>query len=234
MTLLALALLVGPAFGQVRPAQGRRVVEQWAEVISITPKWLVLQNARGEQYPVAFEAVGMFLVRFPTSVDEIAPDALIEATGIDIGSNRIRVDHVDVFEGGARGMVAPGLVYITGSGRGYRPIDFTFNSDAYGDPFPGLGPPIQGGVNTGPAMTHLVGPVLRRLPLVLGIEGNNTITVLPISPAGFTMSRIVPGNPGLVRVGDLVYFAAVEARPKSLILEQLVVYKRAPASQLGR
>jgi hypothetical protein len=229
---LALTLLLIQA--GTAAAQRPGVVEQWAEVLSVTPKWLVLQNQKGEQYPVSFEAVGLFLIRFPTTVDRIAPDALVEATGVDRGSNRIGVDHVDVFEGGARGMVAPGLLYITGSGRSYRPIDFTFNSDAYGDPFPGLGPPIQGGVNTGPAMTHLVGPVLNRFPLILGIEGNNRIVVLPLTPAGFSVSRIVPGSPGLVRPGDLVFFSAVEARPKSLILEQLIVYKRLPADQFDR
>jgi hypothetical protein len=217
------------AYQAARPG----VYERWAEVITATREWLVLQDEEGKQYPVSLNAIGLFVTRWPTTLDRISPDALVEATGVDADSNRILTDHLDVFEGAARNMVVPGLVLITGSGRAYRPIDFTFNADAYGDPFPGLGPPIQGGVNTNPARMHIVGPLVRKAPVMIGWEGNNAMTVLA-PPQGVSMSQITPGSAADIRPGDLVYFAAVDARPKSLVLEQLVVYKSMPIDQFVR
>ena len=37
----------------------------WAEVLSVTPKWVVLQAADGRQYPVSASALGRFIVRWP-------------------------------------------------------------------------------------------------------------------------------------------------------------------------
>ena len=122
---------------------------------------------------------------------------------------------------------------IYGNGRNWRPIDFTFNSDVYGAPFPGLGPPIQGGVNSGPARLHIVGPLASKNPVMIAWEGNNAMAVVG-GPAGVSLSQITPGALTDVRPGDLVYFAAVDARPKSLVLEQLVVYKSMPIDQFQR
>jgi hypothetical protein len=209
------------------------VYERWAEVVSVTPKWLVLRDEQGKQYPVAVEAIGLFVTRWPTTLDRIAPTALVEATGVDVQSNRMLTDHLDVYEGAARNLVVPGLVMISGSGRGWRPIDFTFNADVYGDPFPGLGSPIQGGVNTTPARMHIVGPLVSKNPVMIGWEGNNALGIVG-GPAGVSLSQITPGSIRDVRPGDLVYFAAVDARPKSLVLEQLVVYKAMPIDQFLR
>jgi hypothetical protein len=166
-------------------------------------------------------------------LDRISPTALVEATGVNAQSNRLLTDHLDIYEGGARNLVAPGLVMISGNNRGWRPIDFTFNADVYGDPFPGLGPPIQGGVYSGPARMHIVGPLISKTPVMVAWEGNNAMTVIG-GPAGVSLSQITPGNIRDVKPGDLVYFAAVDARPKSLVLEQLVVYKAMPIDQFRR
>src|SRR5262245_857599 len=65
------------------------VYERWAEVVSVTPKWLVLRDEEGKQYPVSVEAIGLFLCRWPTTLDRISPGAMVEATGVDAQSNRL-------------------------------------------------------------------------------------------------------------------------------------------------
>ena len=55
--------------------------------------------------------------------------------------------------------------------------------------------------------------------------------VVPAGGGGFTLSQITPGSMALVRPGDLAYFVPVEARWKSLILDQLVIYKKIPLDQ---
>lgn len=233
--MAAAALVVLPAVTAAPAPQSSRagVYERWAEVLRVTPKWIVLRDEEGREYPVASDAIGLFVTRWPTTLDRISPTALIEATGVDAGSNRMLTDHLDVFEGGARNMVSPGLLFISGSGRGYRPIDFTFNADAYGAPFPGFDAPIQGGANEAPARIHVVGPMVNKNPVQIAWEGNNSI-VVGGGPAGVSMSQITPGAIGDVREGDLVYFAASEMRPRSLVLEQLVVCKAMPIDEFAR
>jgi hypothetical protein len=233
-TLWSLLVVLGgtmPARAQVGPAG---VSEQWAEVVSVAPpRWIVLQNARGQQFPVAIDAVGMFLTRWPTTLDRVTPNALVEANGVDAESNRVITDQLDVYEGGAQGLVTPALQFVSGSGRVSRPIDFTFNADVYGELIPGLAPPIHGGVAMGPSRLHVVGPLINRVPPIILTEGNNRITVLP-PPAGLRLTQITIGTISDVRPGDLVFFVAQSARPKSLILEQMIVYKRMPIDQFAR
>lgn len=236
LTVAAAAIAVVTASGWAaaqRPPARTDVYERWAEVVSVTPKWLVLRDREGKEYPVAANAIGLFICRWPTTLDRISPSALVEATGVDARSNQLLTDHLDIYEGGARNLVSPGFLMVHGNGRGWRPIDYTFNADVYGDPFPGLGPPIQGGVNTGPQRLHIVGPLVSRNPVMIAWEGNNALTIVG-GPAGVTLSQITPGSIADVRPGDLVYFAAQDARPKSLVLEQLVVYKAMPIDQFVR
>ncbi len=214
------------------PQPGLPAPQGWASVVSVTPQWIVIQNANGQQMPVSVGMINLFLIRWPTSPDQISPTALVEVTGMDIGSNRIRTDHADVYEGAARTLVSPTFLMIGGNGAIQRQIDFTFNQDAYGEPFPGLGRPLHGGVMTGPSQLHMVGPLVNRIPLQVAISGNNAITVLPIF-GGLSLTSITRGSVGFVRPGDMVYYVTDAFTPKSLRLNQLIVYKRIPLSQFA-
>ncbi len=63
----------------------------WGEVINATPRWLVIQNHSGQQYPIALEDIGEFLVRWPASVTGLGPESVVEAVGNDLGSNVVEV-----------------------------------------------------------------------------------------------------------------------------------------------
>src|SRR5580658_1610045 len=69
----------------------------WGEVINVTSQWIVIQNHSGQQYPIAANEIGEFLVRWPTSLDALGPNSVVEAVGHDAGSNTVEVNHVDVF-----------------------------------------------------------------------------------------------------------------------------------------
>src|ERR1700722_13883803 len=70
----------------------------WGEVINVTPRWIVIQNHSGQQYPIAADDISEFLARWPTGLDNLGPQSVVEAVGRDIGSNTVEVSHVDVFE----------------------------------------------------------------------------------------------------------------------------------------
>ena len=67
-------------------------------MINVTSRWIVIQNHSGQQFPIALDDIGEFLVRWPTSLD-VLTDAAVEAVGHDVGTNVVQTEHVDVFEG---------------------------------------------------------------------------------------------------------------------------------------
>ena len=71
-------------------------------MINVTSRWIVIQNHSGQQYPIAADDIGEFLVRWPSSLDNLGPQSVVEAVGRDAGSNMVEVSHVDVFEGADR------------------------------------------------------------------------------------------------------------------------------------
>ncbi|HEV3168408.1 MAG TPA: hypothetical protein VGZ22_30665 [Isosphaeraceae bacterium] len=212
----------GMAVGQL-PQQG-----DWAEIVTVTPKWLVLMNQQGQQFPVSLTNIGVFLMRWPTTIDKIAAGALIEATGIDRGTNQIVTDHMDVYEGGAARQlgVMPVVQTIIGMNRVLSAYDIEQHNTYGVDLFRYLTPDEL----SMPQRMHVVGPIVDLNPLRLGIPGGNAIAVLPATDA-FFMTSITPGSSSFVRKGDLVYFVPESATPKSLNLSQLVVYKKIPQSQ---
>jgi hypothetical protein len=228
LALAVLALTPGPSHAQV----GNGVIEQWAQVVTVTPRWLILQDRDGRQYPVSTDAVRLFVIRWPTSLDRISPTALVEATGVEQVANRLIAPTLDVYEGAARSLVSPGVISVGVDGRMSHPIDYLYNPEVYGGPFPGMDAPIQSGPFTGPVRTHIVGPLVNRLPVQIAIGGNNVKTVLPAA-AGFFLSQVTPGSAGMVKPGDLVYFQAFGAQPTTLMLGQLVVYKAMPIDQFA-
>src|SRR5438874_1362942 len=45
---------------------------EWAEVVTVTAKWMVLMNQQGQQFPVAINNIGLFVIRWPTTLDKVA------------------------------------------------------------------------------------------------------------------------------------------------------------------
>ena len=204
--------------GAHMPRQGA-----WAEVLSTNAKgWLVLQDSEGRQFPVATDAIRQFLIRWPTSPDRISPDSLVEATGVNLGSNGIGTDHVDVYAGDARRLVTPTVQNLVGLNRVLTPWDVD-QMNTYGARYF-----MMQGEEQLPTRIHIVGPAVDVDPF--RIAGANNIPFSVQSPAGnLTMSQITLGSADQARRGDLVYYLADEMQPKTLTLSLLVLYKKTPA-----
>ncbi len=203
----------------------------WGEVINATPRWLVIQNHSGQQYPVALEDIGEFLVRWPGSVNQLGPDSLVEAVGNDLGSNVVEVTHVDVFEGTDRTLVAPTYNSLLANNAVVTAIDPTFNrfmnawdyagqSMLYGWAYP-----ITSGTNGIPSRLHVVGSVIECAPLRLAVPGNNFATVIPGNNVQFTVSQVTRGSMNYARKGDYAFLLPRAINPRGLSVAQLVLYK---------
>ena len=70
-------------------------------------RWMVVQNNFGQQFPIEMDAVAQFLIRWPTRLDALTGQSVVEAIGPDQGNNTLATDHVDVFEGADRDLVQP-------------------------------------------------------------------------------------------------------------------------------
>src|SRR4051794_4680934 len=62
----------------------------WGEVINVTSRWIVVQNHSGQQFPIAIDDVQDFLIRWPTSIDALNAQSMVEAVGQTPGSNVVR------------------------------------------------------------------------------------------------------------------------------------------------
>jgi hypothetical protein len=206
-------------YGQNKPSISRQ--GDWAEVIMANGRWVVIQNAQGQQFPVAFETIRQFVIRWPARLDIVGPDALVEATGVDTGTNTLQTDHLDVYEGSARTMVTPAIFNLFGANRVLTPLDAN-QAPVYGTYFPFA--PTEAGI---PARIHVVGNIMGFNPLRLGVQGNNWVNVLPSSD-GLNVTQVTPGTPAYVKKGDLVYFVPEQAGPKSLTVSRLILYKKIP------
>lgn len=241
LAVAAIGMIAGPTepSARARPAPMPTQVhsgltEQWGRILTVTPRWVVIQNDEGKQYPVSIDAIGLFLIRWPTTIDRVSPSALVEATGFDRGTNAVMTDHLDVYEGSARSLVTPGFMLLRGSAFFYRTYDFTGNMSAsLGMPFGTANPATDPTLNpAAPALVHMVGPLGSINPASVQIPGNNAYMILP-SPSGITVSQITPGNSGLLKPGDLVYLSVFEMRPRSLVLDQMIVYKTMPMDRFA-
>ncbi len=211
----------------------------WGEVIHATPRWLVIQNHSGQQYPIAIEDIGEFLVRWPSGVDALGAGSLVEAVGNDLGSNVVEVSHIDVFEGADRSLVAPTYSSLLANNAMVTTIDPTFNrlmnawdyagqSMLYGWAFP-----ITNGANGIPSRLHIVGSVLQRAPLQLAVPGNNLATVIAGQNVTFTVSQVTRGSINHARKGDYAFLLPRELTSKGLVVSQLVLYKTIPIRQFN-
>jgi len=210
----------------------------WGEVINATSRWILIQNHSGQQYPIATNDIGEFLVRWPTSLDALGPNSVVEAVGHDAGSNTVEVNHVDVFEGADRNLVAPTYnqmlrnnAVVTAVDPGFNRLmngwDYAGQSQLYGWAYP-TGVAGPSGI---PIRLHVVGTVINRSPLQLSIPGNNFATVVAGENVQFTMSQVTRGNMDVVRKGDYAFLMPRQINPKGVLLSQLVLYKSVPLVQ---
>jgi hypothetical protein len=211
----------------------------WGEVINATSRWIVIQNHSGQQYPIAAEDVGEFLIRWPSSVQNLGLQSMAEAVGVDLGSNVVEVEHVDVFEGADRTLVAPTYSSLLPNNAVVTTVDPGFNrlmnawdyggqNQLYGWAYP------TGVVNNGnPIRMHVVGSVVERIPLRLSILGNNVATVVPGDNVQFTVTQVTRGSLDYARKGDYAFLMPRQLNPKGLVLSQLVLYKSIPFRQFS-
>ena len=154
-------------------------------MINVTSRWIVLQNHMGQQFPIAIDDIGEFLVRWPIGIDVLNGFAMIEAVGQDLGNNVVQTEHVDVFVGPDRTLVAPtynsllpnNAVVTTldpGFYRFMNPWDYGGQNMLHGWAYPAA--PVAFGL---PTRLHVVGSLINKLPLQLSIPGNNIATVVP-------------------------------------------------------
>ena len=210
----------------------------WGEVINVTPRWIVVQNHSGQQFPIAIEDVQEFLIRWPTSMNDLDGRSLVEAVGQDAGSNVVRVNHVDVFNGSNRTLVAPtynsilpnNMVVTTidpGFNRFMNPWDYAGQNLLYGWAYP-----VPANLSGIPSRLHVVGNVLDRNPqgqmMHIGLPGNNFATIAPDDTGQMTMTEVTRGSSNYARKGDFAFMMPLQITPRSLILTQLVLYKQIP------
>lgn len=199
----------------------------WAEVLSVTPKWLVLRNAQGQQIPVSLgrDGVDMFVVRWPTTPDRLRLGSILEVTGLDVGTNTVQTDHVDVFEADARGLLAGPWPFVA-SYNGDQPIaPYTADQRVATLGYDLLNANLD--ASRQPARLHAVAEFAGVDPLRMFVGGNNTLSVAP-SPNGLTLTQVTGGSATYVKPGDLAYYVPAAATPRALALSQLIIYKAMP------
>jgi hypothetical protein len=225
----------GAAMLPPAPPQGA-----WGEVIMANTKWMVVQNHTGQQFPIAMDAIGQFLIRWPTSLDQLTRESWIEAIGPDVGSNTLQTDHIDVFEGADRSLVNPTFSSLLPNNRLVTTIDPGFNrfmngfdigaqNLLYGWAYPVL--PGQLGI---PARIHVVGSVIGTNPLSASVLGTNFVTVLPAEPGVMAITQVTRGDSSYADKGDLVFLMPTELTQRTVVLSQLVLYKKIPLRQFRR
>jgi hypothetical protein len=196
------------------PASG-----DWAEIVTVTSKWIVIQNQKGQQFPVSLDSIAEAMIRWPIDPSRISSNAMLEATGLDLASNGVQTDHVDVFEGNARGLVRPIYQKLIGFNRKPTAMDM-LNVGLYG--FYGI--PMLPGEEMMPNRLHVAGPIAAMNPLRLVADSNNTVPIVP-ADGGITFTQVTPATISYLRAGDLLYVVPADMNQKTLILSQLVGYK---------
>jgi hypothetical protein len=224
---LAFEQIVGHPRGRPQlPPQGA-----WGEIINVTSRWVVIQNHSGQQYPIAVDDLGEFLVRWPSGLDALGPQSVVEAVGQDLGSNVVQTLHIDVFEGADRSLVAPTYNSLLPNNAVVTTIDPGFNRFMnawdYGGQnlLYGWAYPVSPGMLGIPARLHVVGTVVERVPLRLALPGNNLGTVVAPQGEQFTVSQVTRGAVSHIRKGDYAFLLPLDITPRGLILSQFVLYK---------
>ncbi|MEW4570167.1 hypothetical protein AB1L88_20060 [Tautonia sp. JC769] len=203
---------------QFRPGGG-----EWARVVTATPKWIVLENAAGQQFPVSFNAIEVFVIRWPANPRMASPGTLAEVTGIDLMNGSVVAGHVDLFEGSARALVTPTSLVMTGYPRALgRNNLFQMNVFGRYSMIPGE--------EWMPQRRHLVGALIAGNPIVIAPPRGPSSTVVP-GTGGMSVTQVTIGSPSFVRPGDLVWYLPVNATPQTLAVGRLVIHKTIPLAQ---
>jgi hypothetical protein len=216
-----MALLAGPLVSS-RAQAPQGPFGFWAEVVSVSDKWLVVQNERGQQFPIALNSasVDLFLIRWPTTPDRLDRDCLIEVTGLSGNNNVIASDHADVFRGASALLVAETVQPLVEARPLLNPMNILM-MNIFGPVY--LLPP--GEINL-PRRLHVVGFCVGNNPIRIAQGGNVFFTVVP-----GTLTEVTPGLPRLIRPGDLAFCLVLNWNNQTLQLGQLVIYKPMPIDQ---
>jgi hypothetical protein len=206
---------------QVRlPPQG-----VWTEVISVTQKWMVVQNQLGQQFPIAADRVRLFLIRWPTSTDQLSPQSMIEVTGPDAGSNVVIADHIDIYEGDAQSLVSPAVNNLYGYNRTLSAYDVD-QQNTYGVVY-WMSPEEYAIPSRMHIVGHYAGGGVGGESVRVSGYGQNWYTIQP-SVNGMSVTQVTLGNNSYARRGDIVYIVPENVGPRSLDVAQLVLYKKMP------
>lgn len=229
-------------FGQVRGLPNLPPQGAWGEVINVTDRWIVVQNHQGQQFPVAVDDVQEFLIRWPTTFDALTPQSWVEALGPSPGSNVVQANHIDVFEGADRSLVAPtynsilpnNMVVTTldpGFNRFMNAWDYSGQNMLYGWAYPV--PMTMSGIAS---RLHVVGNVVDRegQTVRVGLPGNNLGTIVPDASGVITITQITRGSSDLTRKGDFAFMLPLQVTPRGLVLSQLVIYKQVSIQEFNR
>lgn len=211
----------------------------WGEVIMANERWIVVQNHQGQQFPIAAESVNQFLVRWPTSFNALTTQSWVEATGNDIGSMTLTTGHVDVYEGTDRSLVNPVYRSVLPFNRPVTVIDPTYQrmmnawDIAAQNTLYGWAYPINPGGNGIPSEFYAVGNFLGNGPLRVGVPGNNVVTIVPGEADNMSISQVTRGTASFAAKGDYVFLRPIDRNAKSLVLSQLVLYKKIPLREFS-
>jgi hypothetical protein len=209
----------------------------WGEVINATPRWVVIQNHSGQQYPISTESIGEFLIRWPLSLDALTERSVVEAVGPDLGSNVVEAAHIDVFEGPDRNLVSPTYQSLLDGNRVVTTVDPGFNRfmnawDYAGQNLLyGWAYPVSPGIQGIPARLHVVGNVVAKDPLRLLLPGSNVATIVAGANVQYSVSQVTRGSTTYLRKRDYAFLMPLELTQKGLVVSQLVVYKTIPFRQ---
>lgn len=215
LPLLVLIVLPPPPAEAQAP---QRPFGFWGEVVSVSAKWMVVANERGQQFPVAMnDSVGLFLVRWPTSPDRLGPAFVVEASGLLGDNNSLLTDHVDVFRGQALSLVNETAQPLVEPRPLFDPMNVMM-MNIFG-PVYYLPPPAA----VRPRTLHVVGFWAGSNPLRI-VQGGNVVYQV----AANTMTEVTAGSPRMVTPGDTVFCFARGYDARTLLLDQLVVYKSIP------
>jgi hypothetical protein len=221
----------GPDALPPTPPQGA-----WGGVIMANNRWMVVQNHQGQQFPIAMDAIGQFLVRWPARLDTTGPQSLVEAIGPELGSMTLTTDHVDIFEGADQNLVTPTYTSILPNNRLVTTIDPGFQR--YMNAFDigaqnllyGWAYPVNSGGSGIPTRLHVVGSMLHVNPLQVAVPGNNFATIVPTAGV-MTVTRVTRGNTSFAEKGDLVFLMPTDITTRTVVLSQVVLYKKIPIDQ---
>lgn len=204
-------------------------------------RWIVVQNNAGQQFPIRYDRVNQFLVRWPTDMSNLTPASLVEGTGPTPGNNVVQTDHVDVYEPPDQDLVVPTYRTLLPNNAVMSPMDPVYNmvvnswdmrAQAY--LYGWIYPVALANLATGGRM-QVVGSVAALNPpsMTLRVPGNNLMTIIPGGTNMLQMTQVTHGSWSFVEKGDLVYLLTSGVTLDSLVVQQLVLYKKIPRNRFG-